>query len=103
MSGFFEQNIRFSLFYQNLIKIIFFQNSKNKFESTINGHKRAPGGHESLWTIDKKEKKKNFHFSTVKSQIAKSGIFFSHLKFVGLESWPPSVRKVPILVNTEAD
>jgi hypothetical protein len=25
------------------------------------------------------------------------------LKFLGLESWPPSTRKIPILVNFEAD
>jgi hypothetical protein len=25
------------------------------------------------------------------------------LKFLGLESWPPSARKVPILANFEAD
>jgi hypothetical protein len=31
MAGFFEQNLRFALFYQNLIKIIFFKNSKRNW------------------------------------------------------------------------
>jgi hypothetical protein len=57
MAGFFEQNSNFSLFYQNLIKTIFFKISKRKrkIKKCLNQQKmvrdidfRAPGGCESL-------------------------------------------------------
>jgi hypothetical protein len=35
MAAFFEQKIRYSLFYQNLLKIIFFKYSKDYFKKII--------------------------------------------------------------------
>jgi hypothetical protein len=65
MVGFFEQNFNFSLFYQNLIKTIFFKNSKRTWLGKV-------------WT-KKKWKKPDFHVSTVKSRTGttKSRFFFS--------------------------
>jgi hypothetical protein len=58
MAGFFEQNFNFSLFYQNLIKTIFFRNSKrlglNQRKMARDIDFRAPGGRESLRTIGEK-------------------------------------------------
>jgi hypothetical protein len=66
---------------------------------------RAPGGHESLWTTGK-----NIEFLRVRCEVSKQpnldfsfcGLlpslwlkFHPHLIFLGLESWPPSNRKVP--------
>jgi hypothetical protein len=62
MAGFFEQNLNFSLFYQNLMKTIFSKNSKRTWLRKVSANKqmvrdidfRAPGGLESLWTTGEK-------------------------------------------------
>jgi hypothetical protein len=40
MAGCFEQNLNFSLFYQNLIKIIFYKNSKRIWLKKIQSNKK---------------------------------------------------------------
>jgi hypothetical protein len=75
MAGFFEQNFRFLLFYQNFSKMIFFKNSKMTWLRKVLTNKdvdfQAPGGRESLWTTGES----NFHVSTMKSRKYQVWIF----------------------------
>jgi hypothetical protein len=116
MSGFLKQNLNFSFFYQNLIKTFFFKNSKRTWLGKISDNKKWPETliSEHLVAVNPCElqsKKPDFHVSRVKSRNNQIWIFLfegfnlapPHLKFLGLKSWPPSARKVPILANFEAD
>jgi hypothetical protein len=72
MAGFFLENHQVSLFYQNLIKMIFFKNSEELDLERIKPTKkasdidfRAPGGREFLWTTGEIE------FSSVHCKVPK--------------------------------
>ena len=80
MTRFFEQNFNFSLFYQNLIKIIFFKNSKRIWFKKVETNIKWPEmlRFEQLVAMNPCElqvKKSNFHRPTVKSKINQISFF----------------------------
>ena len=73
MTRFFEQNFNFSLFYQNLIKINFFQNSKRTWFWKVWTNRKWPNvkTFEYLLAVNPcglQAKNSNFHRPTVKSR-----------------------------------
>jgi hypothetical protein len=80
MAGFFEQNFNFSLFHQNLSKLIFFKNSKRTWLGKASTNKKWPETliSEHLVAVNPcglQAKKPDFHVSTVKSRNNQIWIF----------------------------